>query len=65
MRLKPADLFTLLREAFLAFGQDKAPRLAAAIAYYAMFSIAPLLLLAVAVAGRFLTDSAVLDQLFG
>ena len=65
MRLKPADLFTLLREAFLAFGQNKAPRLAAAIAYYAMFSIAPLLLLAVAVAGRFLTDSAVLDQLFG
>ncbi|MDK2014821.1 YhjD/YihY/BrkB family envelope integrity protein, partial [Deinococcus sp. 43] len=37
----------------------------AAIAYYAMFSIAPLLLLAVAVAGRFLTVSAVLDQLFG
>ncbi|MFC6660812.1 hypothetical protein [Deinococcus multiflagellatus] len=25
MRLSPADLFTLLREAFLAFGQDKAP----------------------------------------
>ncbi|UBV42161.1 YihY/virulence factor BrkB family protein [Deinococcus taeanensis] len=65
MRLKPADLFTLLREAFLAFGQDKAPRLSAAIAYYAMFSVAPLLLLAVAVAGQFLSNSAVLDQLFG
>ncbi|MBZ9750870.1 YihY/virulence factor BrkB family protein [Deinococcus sp. HMF7604] len=65
MRLKPADLFTLLREAFLAFGQDKAPRLAAAIAYYAMFSLAPLLLLAVTVASRFLTNEAFLEQLFG
>jgi membrane protein len=63
--LKPADIFTLLRDAFLAFGQDKAPRLAAAIAYYAMFSLAPLLLLAVLVAGQFLSSGTVLDDLFG
>lgn len=63
--MKLADLFTLIREAALAFGQDKAPRLAAAIAYYAMFSIAPLLLFAVAIAGRFLTDATVIEQLFG
>ncbi|MCD0162730.1 YihY/virulence factor BrkB family protein [Deinococcus sp. 6YEL10] len=65
MTLKPADIFTLLRDAFLAFGQDKAPRLAAAIAYYAMFSLAPLLLLAVLVAGQFLSSGTVLDDLFG
>ena len=65
MKLSPADLFTLIREAALAFGQDRAPRLAAAIAYYAMFSIAPLLLFAVAIAGRFLTNDAVTEQLFG
>ncbi|GAA0503096.1 YihY/virulence factor BrkB family protein [Deinococcus depolymerans] len=65
MKFSPLSAFTLLREAALAFGQDKAPRLAAAIAYYAMFSLAPLLLLAVVVAGRFLTNNAVLDQLFG
>ncbi|GGS27894.1 YihY/virulence factor BrkB family protein [Deinococcus knuensis] len=65
MTLRPADVFTLLREAFLAFGQDKAPRLAAAIAYYAMFSLAPLLLLAVLVAGQFLSNGTVLDDLFG
>ncbi|EYB67113.1 ribonuclease BN [Deinococcus phoenicis] len=63
--MKFADLFTLIREAALAFGQDKAPRLAAAIAYYAMFSIAPLLLFAVAVAGFFLTNDQVVQQLFG
>ena len=65
MKFKPADLLTLIREAALAFGQDKAPRLAAAIAYYAIFSIAPLLVFAVAVAGFFLSDGAVIQQLFG
>ncbi|PNY80667.1 YihY/virulence factor BrkB family protein [Deinococcus koreensis] len=65
MRLTASDLFTLIREAALAFGQDRAPRLAAAIAYYAMFSIAPLLLFAVAIAGRFLSNDAVTEQLFG
>lgn len=64
-RLTLADLLTLIREAALAFNQDKAPRMAAAISYYAMTSLAPLLLLAVAVAGYFLTDSAVVDSLFG
>lgn len=64
-RVKLAAVPSLIWEAYLAFGQDRAPRLAAAIAYYAVFAIAPLLLLAVLVAGRFLSDSAVLDQLFG
>lgn len=63
--MKFADLWTLIREAALAFGQDKAPRLAAAISYYAIFSVAPLLLFAVAVAGFFLTSDAVVNQFFG
>ncbi|MFC3859503.1 YihY/virulence factor BrkB family protein [Deinococcus antarcticus] len=62
---KPADLFTLIKEAALAFGQDKAPRLAAALSYYAMLSLSPLLLLAAAVLGRYLTDPAILNSLFG
>ncbi|NTY00441.1 YihY/virulence factor BrkB family protein [Deinococcus sp. JMULE3] len=65
MRLKPADYFTLLREAFLAFGQDQAPRLAAAIAYYAIFSLAPMLLLGVVLASRLIADVDVQAQLFG
>ncbi|MFC4426582.1 YihY/virulence factor BrkB family protein [Deinococcus navajonensis] len=64
-RFSAGELLTVLKEAAQAFGQDKAPRLAAAIAYYAMFSIAPLLLFAVVIAGRFLTNDAVVDQLFG
>lgn len=39
------------KSAFTEFGDDKAQRLAASLAYYTIFSIAPLLLIAVAIAG--------------
>lgn len=64
MRFKPADLFNLLREAALAFSQDKAPRLAAALAYYAIFAIAPLLFFVLAVASGLLADANVQERLF-
>jgi len=41
----------LFKQTFTEFGEDKAPRLGAALAYYTIFSIAPLLLIAIAVAG--------------
>ncbi len=63
--MKPADFFALIRDAALAFGQDKAPRLSAAIAYYAIFSLSPILLFAVVIAGNFLTNADVINQLFG
>ncbi|HEY8131374.1 MAG TPA: YihY/virulence factor BrkB family protein [Thermoanaerobaculia bacterium] len=43
--------FLLLKEAWIEFTNDKAQRLAAALAYYTLFSIAPLLLIAIAIAG--------------
>lgn len=55
--------FELLKDAYLAFNQDRAPRLAAATAYYALFSIAPLLVLLVAIAGQFLSQGDVQEQL--
>lgn len=64
MKLKLPDLFTLIREAALAFGQDKAPRLAAAVAYYSIFAIAPLLFFALAVASGLLANVDVQDRLF-
>jgi membrane protein len=45
---KYLDLF---KQTFTEFGEDKAPRLGAALAYYTIFSLAPLLLIAIAVAG--------------
>ena len=48
----------LFKETFKEFGEDKAPRLGAALAYYTIFSIGPLLLIAVAMAGLFFGDEA-------
>lgn len=64
-KMTAGDLFGLIGDSAKAFGQDKAPRLAAAISYYAISSLAPLLLFAVAVAGFFLSNPAVVDKLFG
>jgi membrane protein len=49
---------TLFKQTFSEFGADKAPRLGAALAYYTIFSIGPLLLIAVAMAGIFLGQEA-------
>jgi membrane protein len=41
----------LLVEGFKDWNEDKAPRLAAALAYYTIFSLAPLLIIVIAIAG--------------
>jgi uncharacterized BrkB/YihY/UPF0761 family membrane protein len=46
-------LWLLTRDAFFQWIDDNPFRLAAALAYYTLFSMAPLLLIAVAVAGEF------------
>ncbi len=47
----PAALWSLLRTSFIAWIDDYAPSMGAAIAYYTVFSIAPLLLIVISVAG--------------
>ena len=49
---------TVFKQTFKEFAEDKAPRLGAALAYYTIFSIGPLLLIAVAMAGIFLGQEA-------
>jgi membrane protein len=44
------DLWALLKETWKAWSTDKAPRLGAALAYYTPFSLAPLLVIVIAVA---------------
>src|SRR6478672_7806049 len=41
----------LFKKTWEEFGDDKAQRLGAALAYYTIFSIAPLLLIAISIAG--------------
>jgi membrane protein len=44
-------MFNLLKDTFREWREDGAPRLAAALAYYTTFSLAPLLVLVIAIAG--------------
>jgi membrane protein len=57
--------FNLFKQAFTEFGEDKAQRLGAALAYYTIFSLAPLLLIAIAIAGLVFGRDAAQGQIFG
>lgn len=52
-------IFELFRQTFKEWQEDKAPRLAAALAYYTVFSLAPLLIIVIAVAGLVFGQEAV------
>ena len=49
--MSPSDLWSLCRQAVDGWIDDRASSMGAAIAYYTMFSLAPLLLIAISVAG--------------
>src|SRR5438874_4580362 len=51
-----ADAFSLLKQTFSEWLEDKAPQLGAALAYYTVFSLAPLVLLLLAVVGFLFHD---------
>jgi len=54
----------VIKTAALDWHHDDAPRLGAAISYYAIFSIAPLLVIAIAFAGWVLGDQAAKGEVF-
>ena len=56
IRIKP--IFRLLKEAFREWQQDKVSLLAAALAYYTVFSVTPLLVIAIAIAGAVFGEDA-------
>src|SRR5436190_14681022 len=56
-------VFKLLKASFTDWMEDNALRLSAALAYYSIFSIAPLLVIAISVAGLVLGEEAVRGQL--
>lgn len=57
--------FNLFKQAFAEFGEDKAQRLGAALAYYTIFSLAPLLLIAISIAGIVFGREAAQGEIFG
>jgi len=54
-------VFEVIKSTFQEWSRDKASRLAAALAYYTVFSIPPLMVVAIGIASAF-TDRAVVEQ---
>jgi membrane protein len=64
--VKRRDWIPLLKETWAQFGRHKAQWLAAAISYFTMFAIAPLIIVIVEIAGLFLGHHrAALDDIIG
>ncbi|MDX1613799.1 MAG: YihY/virulence factor BrkB family protein [Candidatus Promineifilaceae bacterium] len=63
VKLKRVILFFIL--VFQKWTDDRAPRMAAALAYYTMFSLAPLVVILLAVVGRFLSAQRILTDIMG
>ncbi len=57
------NFFNLLRQTFTEWNEDHAPRLAAALAYYTAFSIAPLLVVVIGIVGIIVSQDRVQTQI--
>ncbi|HEY8877746.1 MAG TPA: YihY/virulence factor BrkB family protein [Roseateles sp.] len=64
-RWSPATWWTLIKAALSAWIDDYAPSMGAALSYYTVFSLAPLLVIVVSVAGLVFGTEAVRGELFG
>jgi membrane protein len=60
-----ASLWQLVRKSVTAWSDDYAPSMGAALAYYTMFSLAPLLLLVISIAGVVFGADAARGQIVG
>ena len=59
------DVFSILKDTAVSFGVDKAIKMSASLSYYTVFSIAPLLLLLISLAGAFFGRDAIQGKVFG
>jgi len=58
------DAFRLLKATAIGFGEDKVSKLSAALSYYTVFAMAPLLIIVLAVVGFFFNEEAQRGQIF-
>jgi membrane protein len=58
-------ILDLLKETFSEWSKDKASRLSAALAYYTVFSLAPLLIIVIAIAGAVFGEEAARGEIVG
>jgi Predicted membrane protein len=63
-RLRPAEILSALKEAIAEWSNDNVPRLGASLAFYTLLSLAPLLVVVVAIAALVYGKQAAQGQLF-
>lgn len=61
--MSASDIIDLIKQTFKEWSEDKASRLAAALAYYTVFSIPPLLVLLISILGQVLDQEIVQEQI--
>lgn len=64
-KLRPADVAKVIRQSLVSWFEDDAPSMGAAIAFYTLFAIAPILLIFIWVAGRFTGPDIVQQNILG
>jgi membrane protein len=62
--MNPKEILPILKKAGSDWMEDQAPSLGAALAYYTVFSLAPLLIIAIAIAGLVFGQEAAQGQIF-
>ena len=62
--MNPKEIYPILKKAGSDWMEDQAPSLGAALAYYTVFSLAPLLIIAIAIAGLVFGQEAAQGQIF-
>ena len=64
LAMNSGEIFSILKKTASDWLEDQAPTLGAALAYYTVFSLAPLLIIAIAIAGLVLGQEAAQGQIF-
>jgi membrane protein len=62
--MSPKEAWAMARQAISAWNDDYAPSMGAALSYYTLFSIAPLLLIVLAIAGLLFGEEAARGELY-
>ena len=65
VKLSGADLWDISKRAVAAWWNDNVSRLGASISYYTLFSLAPMLVIAIAIAGFFFGEEAARGEIVG
>ncbi len=65
MQIRIKTVFQLFKQAFVEWQEDKVTLLAAALAYYTVFSITPLLVIAIAIAGAVFGQDTARGEIIG